>query len=699
MLSTHGSEKLETVMYILGISVSHDSSVCLLKDGDVRFALSLERLVKVKRGLVSARQYPRAMAELIEYCLHAEGIDFERVDYFVINSTENANETEERSTFRDLGMFPDRKIITLPHPSHHLAHASAAFYSSGFDDAVALVVDAYGSVVGEGRESESAFLFKVGECPEPLFSNRRNDQRVAGLLNDGKFVVPKQLHGIGEIYRIVTLILGFHQRGSYYDDPGKTMGLAPYGNCQFDAPQLIRHTEDGLDYSNAYSFLLAHHLISEVDGISYLNVRAEGAPYSQFLKDIAAQLQWEFEEACLHLARLALQNAPANKLVLGGGGFLNSVTNHRLIDELPIDDIFIFPAATDDGNSVGAALYAYHNCLKHAVEPAKAPRSFFFGRTYTNDTIAEALDASQLDYEKLVDDRDVSIMAAEKLANGGSIGWFQGGAEFGPRALGNRSILANPLLMDTKDTLNNKVKFREGFRPFGGAVIEEQVERYFELAHPVSPLMLLVCQVRESAKPLIPSITHVDGTCRVQTVSKLDNPLFYQLLKDFGNLTDNPILLNTSFNLRGMPIVETPTDALNCFAATELSALFIGQYAVAAPCYETFVPVRHDLDFSTEGVLLRSSQDPQCEVFTVTPLHNSRTRGLSVSLSAKQWEALHLANGQASIETLATRIGMPRADLVTLYLELFRLNLIYWEHITPAYVNEQPKAHFNLSVA
>jgi carbamoyltransferase len=687
-------------MYILGLNLSHDSSACLLKDGEPRVALALERLVRVRRGLLQPTEYTRGMWQLIQYCIHAEKISLCDINYFVGSSTECRGEEEEYQMLQGIGISNSERILTLPHPAHHLAHASAAFFSSGFEQAACLVVDAYGSRVGPGRETESAFFFDSGQ-PRLVFRNFRPSARIAGMLRNGRMTVPSDLSGIGEIYRIITLALGFHQTGTYYDDAGKTMGLAPYGRLLSKDPQMIRVTGDGLDFSNAFHFLRECNVINEADGFAYLNAKESSSPFSQFHKDLAAQVQWEFEEGCLYLVHELLKTTGTDTLVLGGGGFLNSVANHRIARESGVRHLFIFPAATDDGNALGAAMYAYHVLLsgkkRNSSVNGTAGRVFNLGRHYQDQQIESSLKASGLTYNRLASVAHAAERAAEISARNGVVGWYQGGAEFGPRALGNRSILANPMSPNIKDRLNTRVKFRESFRPFAASVLEEYAHELFELAYATSPLMLLVCQVRKSALAILPGVTHVDGSCRVQTVKSSDNPEFSQLIQCFKEITSVPAVLNTSFNLRGMPIVETPDDAIQCFLSTQMDALFIGTYAIEPPPFESFVPVRHDFEVAAEGRWGSNGKKLPLAELRVSLRRSDLDSSQTVHLSQKQLFLLLEIDGISTIDEIASHLDQPCTVVIAGVLELYRLGLLYWRHLSIPKCAGRARNHFGLT--
>ncbi len=673
-------------MYIIGVNFSHDYSACLLKDGDIRVAIALERLVRIRRGIVPTHQLPPALHSLVRYCVDAEGITLDDVDGFIGSTTETRNQHEEQVLIPSIFLLPDRKVFSLPHPGHHLAHALASFHTSGFERAAALVVDGYGSIVDHRRESASAFAMSNHEPPRLVYREYKPATRIAGMPRGERLVLPDSLDGIGEMYHVISLVLGFRQHGTYYDDAGKTMGLASYGSRLSHDPVFIRVTENGLDYSNALPFLASHNLISHELGANYLNVRPPNVPLSQFHCDLAAQVQWEVEEACLYLARRLRRETGLNNLVLGGGVFLNSVANSRIIRESGFEQVFIFPAATDDGTAVGAAYYARFVAMNGSAVRAPKIVSAALGRVYSSACVQSAIDRYPLEYADGETPMHVARESAAALAQGKIVGWFQGGAEFGPRALGNRSILANPQLQDIQATLNGRVKFREAFRPFAPAVLEERADDYFELDGQSSPFMLQICAVRPKARDLLPGITHVDGTARVQTVSRHANPLLYALIEEFGRLTGVPVVLNTSFNLRGMPIVETPEDALTCFMSTEMDYLAIDRFLVSAPDFGSLVPVRENLELSITGTwqadIARWSLTRALRI--AFRQESSGGPGHERELSADQLQVLEAVDGGKTVREIASQLGRPLASLTREILALHRDRLLYWRPLASA---------------
>ncbi|NUR62199.1 MAG: hypothetical protein HOV87_26595 [Catenulispora sp.] len=644
---------------IVGFNLSHDSSVCLVQDGRIRAALALERTTRIKRGTVPLHVYAAAMADLTNDILAGEGLGPGDVDGFIATSTESRDAAEEARLASVLGLVvPAGRGLRLPHPGHHLAHASAAFYSSGFDEAAAVVIDAYGSRIGAGRERESAFLFRFGTTPEVVLREVRSEDRIAGRWRDGAIWLPQELSGIGEIYRTITLALGFRESATTYDDAGKTMGLASYGK-RLSAQDLFIQTrpQGRLSFEGAADSLVELGLAVRQDGGLRLVPRPAGEPLEQFHRDLAAQVQEEFEQACLHVIDDVLVRTGSRSLVLSGGCFLNSTLNARVLRETEIDRLFVFPAATDDGNAAGAALYAYHHLLDSTgsagpdaggSQPGPALTHVFLGPPRVVGRDIEAL-AEQWSSpaHRHPSAADAARAAAAAIARGEIVGWFQNRAEFGPRALGARSILCHPGLPGMKDRLNARVKFREAFRPFAGSALAERAHKWFDIPAPDSPFMLVVCPVWPAQRAAISEIVHVDGTCRIQTVDPDATGPFRALLEAFEEETGLPVVLNTSFNLRGMPIVELPEQAIDCLFGSRLDRVFIGDVEVEAPDLSALRPER---------------------VGAAEPPAGSSPADL----------LLAEADGVRSMREIAERIGADLDATIDLALDLRRLGRLRW---------------------
>jgi carbamoyltransferase len=520
----------------------HNTGVAIIReDADrLQFAnLTEERANREK----DSREFPsrslKACLEQLEVSSPAE-IDLIVMDYIVRPEWSNDWYRRPADTSNFLHELDPQKIKVI---NHHLAHAYAVFYSSGFESAAVLIVD------GRGSEKETQSLF-------------------VATADKIELVESTTAIGIGLLYAAVTQAIGF---GLLQE--GKTMGLAPYGAAVkkqfFHFPR--RYEGVTTDYG---SFCVED---------SY-EMRSPHAPIVTFDDKARAafEVQEETEAALLHLAEHAFKRTGAEYLCISGGVALNSVANYKVLRSGIFKDIFINPAASDTGIPLGAALYGYH-----AV--ARRPRSYvgispYLGPSYSHERITEAIEAyrgstsSQEMFEgfSLVD-KDALEVAVQMLAENRIVACFNGRSEVGPRALGNRSILMSPLVAENKDTLNREVKHREAFRPFAPAILEEFTQEYFEIDRP-SPYMLLVPTVVEAKRNRIPAVTHVDGTGRLQTVNQTSNPHFYSLIEKFHQKTGVPVLLNTSFNVANEPIVETPEDAIRCFLSTGIYALLLGDY-------------------------------------------------------------------------------------------------------------------------
>jgi carbamoyltransferase len=653
--------------------------MCLLQDGELKLAMALERFCRLKRATGPTHIIQKAAMDAIQHCFASAGIGWGDIEHVVAVSPDTRSGEEEALLGPSLLLGVDpRLFLPMPHPSHHLAHAYASFYASGFSEAAALIIDGYGSYLdgGRTREAESGYLFRRGAAPQVMFKNKKSP-RIAGMPDaSGGWTVPDSIEGIGETYRIVTLLLGFCEDGSIFDDPGKTMGLAPYGTPLDKPGRMLRLTDDNVDYRGAFDYLVSYNLIRRRGGSNELLVRSAETPLSQFHADLAAQVQYEFEEACIHLARRLQRQTGCKRLVLGGGCALNSVANLRILEEAGFQEVFNFPAATDDGTAVGAAYFGYeYACRKrNAVAVATPVRHASLGPRYSDDACRRAICALGLEYEDLESPEDAAELAGQLLARGQIIGWFQGGAEFGPRALGHRSILADPRGEHIQDILNRRVKFRESFRPFAPAVLVEAANTYFHLPCAESPFMLLVCAVREEYRALLPGITHVDGTARLQTVDRAVNPAFARLIDAFARATGLQVVLNTSFNLKGEPIVETPEDALRCFTSTEMDALVLGRYVVRAWDICTKVPRRRPLRLRLEAELDTGDSDFRPSLLRLFTGDSSEGLGWEPDVL----QLLLSLDGKRNVSTIAREMGKSPEHLKPVLLALLRRGCIEW---------------------
>ncbi len=591
--------------YVVGINCyDHDVSACLLRDGEIICAISKERLTREKHD-GGFHQEP------VDYCLEAEGIGLDDVDLVVRNCyVLPVHELEERLVYEDSGeyMEPDDRENAVKSPlfransdkvrtiSHHVAHAYSAFAASPFEDGVVMIVDGVGSYCADvkepgqltadanplARESESYYKFS-GTKLETL--KKVWLEPVRGVLSDEFYFMP----GLGALYSRVSSYVF-----ADWNKCGEVMGLAPYGRPGMVAPMLdIKH--DGTLVVPQWTAAFNKPYMSDADE------DWEESPHLKHWQDVAWRVQDDTEKVLLHRAKWLRETTAANTLCMAGGVALNCVANGRIAREAGFDNIWIQPAAGDDGIAIGCALYGYHEILgkprSHVMEHA------YLGRPYSQedveDGLTEGMTRLQISREK---PDDICVDAARLLAEGNVFGWFQGRSEFGPRALGNRSIIADPRSIDMKNKLNERVKHRQAFRPFAPIVICERAHEIFDGEHD-SPFMLIAQAVKPEWRSKLAGITHVDGTARIQTVRRETNERLYRLLEEFDKLTGVPVLINTSFNVKGEPIVETPDDAVSCFLATGIDYLAIHDWLVKKTIMHAVIsPVMSAVDDTTTMV-------------------------------------------------------------------------------------------------
>jgi len=557
-------------MNILGISCFyHDSAACLVKDGKIIAAASEERFNRQK----NSSNFP---IQAINFCLQAGGLTINDIDY--LGFYEKPFLKFYRVILDHLWAYPfsfKNFLDTVPHwlqdrlimplifkkeigfegeiifIKHHLSHAASTFLVSPFEEAVILTADA------------------VGEWTTMSY----------GIGKGNRIKILKEIHypdSLGLLYTAVTTYLGFEA----LEGEGKVMGLAGYGKPKFldNFKQIVHVYPDGSFRINQrfFGFNKGSRMYSKRFVKLFGKERKVGEEIEERHCDIAASLQRFTEDTLIGISRKLHKDFDINKLCLAGGLFLNCVANGRIMEETPFKEVFIQPAAGDSGGALGVASYIYNTLLGN-------PRNYvmidaYLGPEFSNSQIRKILINQSLNFKELTDDSLIKY-AAQEIFQDKIIGWFQGSMEFGPRALGNRSILANPCNPDMKDILNSKVKSRESFRPYAPAVLEERVHDFF-LAKQFSPFMLLAAQVRKDKEKIIPAVTHIDGTARVQTVSKKVNPKFWNLIKEFENITGIPLVINTSFNLKGEPIVCSPSDALNVFLKSKMDILVLGNFVL-----------------------------------------------------------------------------------------------------------------------
>ena len=565
-------------MYSLGISCYyHDSAAAILKDGHVVAAVEEERFSRKKFD----DGFPR-MA--IDWCLKEAGITPEQINSVAFYDKpvlkferllDNYIAVAPRGLYSFLNVIPKwlHKRLWIKEeikkhmrgyqgniifPEHHMSHAAHTFFTSPFDEAAILTVDG------------------VGEWSTSSFGSAENTS--IKLTNDIRWP-----HSIGMFYSAFTYFLGFKVNEGEY----KLMGLSAYGKPKYYdliLNEILDVKNDGSLHLNlkyfafTYDKVMTNQKFAELFGIPRReeNVKAEQIHY-----DIAASAQKVLEDIMLKMVNHVHKKTGMKNLCLGGGVALNGVANYRILKEGPFESVHIPPSPGDGGSAVGCAQYLYyiHKKQRRIIVQDHAKRiqeNVYVGPSFSNDEIKSFLEENNIDYEYLA--REQLLQTTAKLISEQNVvGWYQGKIEWGPRALGNRSILADPRDSKMKDVLNEKIKHRELFRPFAPSILEEYVSEYFDLNIP-SPYMLFVAKVKKPDK--IPAVTHVDGTGRLQTVSREANPLYYDLINDFYKITGVPVVVNTSMNVRGEPIVNTPEQAYAMIIKTEMDYIMMGNYMI-----------------------------------------------------------------------------------------------------------------------
>ena len=567
---------------ILGLNAYHgDAAAALVIDGELVAAAEEERFNRVKH----CAGFPALAAA---WCLRDAGLSPGDLDHVAVGRDPRANlgkkiartirhgvsarylreRVQNAARVYDVAGAVGEALgggelrASFHNVEHHQAHVASAFFVSPFTDAAIMSVDGFGdfasTMLAEGHDNRFEVLERV--------------------------TYP---HSLGILYTAVTQWLGFPN----YGDEGKVMGLAPYGTPRFtdkmrelvriDGPlfelglDYFRHHEEGVDMSWDAGSPTVGRIYSDRMVEEFGPARQPGEPVSPLYEDVAASLQQVLEEAYLHLCETLYERTQLPNLCLAGGVALNAVANGRVLLDTPFRELYIQPAAGDSGIAVGAAYYVWNQELGNA-------RGFVMDHAYTgpeydDDEIHAAITAAGVEAERLDDDA-LFRTVAERIAGGDVVGWFQGRMEFGPRALGHRSIVADPRSYDMKDVLNARIKQREPFRPFAPSILAERTGEWYEQDY-TSPFMVLVYKTVESKRELVPAVNHVDDTGRLQTVEERIEPRYYRLISEFERLTGVPILLNTSFN-ENEPIVMTPREALDTFLKTKMDVLALGNYVV-----------------------------------------------------------------------------------------------------------------------
>ena len=559
--------------YILGInSVYHESSAALLKNGKLVAAVEEERFNRKKHAKLALVDNPDELpTNSIEYCLRAAGISFSEIDHIAYAFdperrkdywTDQYTTTDSWGTPKGEKIFRE-KLLSIPDKlekvyscsvkgnfhwvEHHLAHAAGTFFISPFDRALVIVIDGIGenatSWIGYGEKNK---LTKIKEIPLP--------------------------HSLGFMWEKLSEYLGLTEY-----DAGKVMGLSSYGDWKVywkEFHKIITFDEEDIFKVNNDILRFRTNDFSEIEKLFGVKKREEKDTITKEHEHIAAALQKISQKVILRILKYAYSRYPCYKVCLSGGVVLNCVANEETFLKLPISDVYIPPAVHDGGNAIGAAYYLWNQ--KFSEE-----RNFIFdnpyiGPEFDDEYVKNALQKADVKFEKM---ENAEKYAAQLISDGNIVAWFQGRMEFGPRALGNRSILADPRRADMREKINIKVKKREYFRPFAPSVLEEKAVDWFYLRKALLPDRFMLFGVNPVYPEKIPAVTHVDETCRMQTVSEETNPKYYKLIEEFEKITGIPIVLNTSFNIQE-PIVCTPEDAIKTFSKSKIDYLIINNYVI-----------------------------------------------------------------------------------------------------------------------
>ncbi|MEM9087951.1 MAG: carbamoyltransferase C-terminal domain-containing protein [Cyanobacteria bacterium P01_F01_bin.53] len=623
--------------YHLGHNLGHERSAAIVRDGKIEVAIEQERLDRNKFSLGYLLQSPgqpehmQIPLEAIRYCLEACQVRF--TDLATITANMPGDDKAPEILNRSLPSEVCDRIQQIP--SHHLAHAYSAYSPSGFDEALVWVADASGSTHNHRTESYSLYLGQGST-----------------LTNLHTETVEAHLSGIstlGFLYEYITKEAGFVTQVSdriKHAEAGKLMGLAPFGGPQTQWNRWINTQPDSYSLEiSPYDIFLEVEAIKQRYGSAYGS--HEGKPYlREHIVDLAYKVQQELEQALLHVVGLALERTGAKRLCIAGGVGLNSVANYQLLQQLNLEDIFVFPAAGDSGIAAGCAYWAYHTI--EGADHREPLRKADLGRAYAEAEMESAIAqfSDQVQVTPLSEEAMLE-QTATALSEGSIVARYEGGAEFGPRALGQRSIMGDPSFLKMKDIINARVKFREAFRPFAPVIPLEAMAEVFE-QEVAAPFMLLVANIKAEFQAQIPSVTHVDGTGRVQSVTAEDNPFFHQLCHRLvSKRSGPPVLLNTSFNVAGQPIVETPAEAIATFLNTDIDFLALGNYWLA----KQHVPV---LDYASHLSKVKPSPTPKglgTEAPSVMKLMRSLDRAMFFG------DDVHCPWSPADVKQLANKIA------------------------------------------
>ncbi len=666
VLGIHGGGTRESDLDPIGHTF-HDASAVILKDGQIISAIEEERLSRIKH----TNCFP---ARAIDHCLKACGCAIQEIDLIATNKTQHSADGIERVAFLDdpryqgapegrahlSALFEQVFGVSVSHKirfcHHHLAHAWSAFAPAPFENSLILSID------GDGDNSSGMVLVGTNSKLTKLreFSLRQS---------------------LGHLYLTLIKLVGYGRFDEY-----KVMGLAPYGDPSTYADVFARCYS--LLPGGDYVLQDAPAWLAEFEAAGLLkHARRFEQPFSRIHMDFSATLQDTLEKIVLHVLRYYRQQTHQHNLCLAGGVAHNCSLNGKIVYSGLFDRVFIQPAAHDAGGALGAAWWAHHSESPSSPRP-KLSHVYTGTEIGCDDTIQEVLE-SWADFISFKRVDNVTRQTARLIADGYVIGWVQGRSEFGPRALGNRSILADPRPAENRRIINQMVKKREAYRPFAPSVIEEMIETYFEVPHGQKefPFMLVVLKVRESARQLLGAVTHVDGTARVQSVSKDTNRLYWELINEFGQLTGIPVLLNTSFNNNAEPIVDSVDDSVRSFLTSGLHHLVVGNFIINKLDAQAFdvgslhlapdLPPYHKL---VRRKVVYGPLGQYCDRFELEATKSRDFITPSVPISAEMFEILARSDARKDLETLADNSGIRSPDilqkLAAELLDLWRMRVV-----------------------
>lgn len=654
--------------WVLGLSASHNGAACLLHGDRIVAAVQEERLVGKKR----ARLHGARPSLAVQYCLDRGGIAAANLDLVVLCAQTDAHLPENEITANRMLNVQANGIPTLT-ISHHAGHAVSGFATSGFEEAAVLIVDGMGSPTYDLSDDEKSAVIgsaAVGGETNSIYHAADTTLRAIEkhMVEQGRWLNPPP---------VGASMPGFGSLGGLYSaaaaqifgdpmDAGKVMGLAPYGSATIDPGEFFE-IRDG-----CFAFF---------DDVPKRFTTTERWPHARRqYEDLACSVQNALEYALLYLVGRVRELCPSRNLVYAGGVALNSVANERIIRETDFDRVYVMPAAEDSGPAIGAA---YHGLWHlNGRYSARAHERDGYGRTYDAGEISAAIDRTPSVVTQPTS--DAVSAAADLLVDDKIIAWFTGPSELGPRALGQRSILCDPRQADAKAKINARVKHREAFRPFAPVILLEEVGKWFEVdgVDPSSPFMLRVMRFREDKRDLVPAVVHVDGTGRVQTVTQAVNGAYYDLVREFGERTGVPMLLNTSLNVMGEPIVETPDDALWCLLLTQLDAcVFDGAVVTKKPGYRSLADLYPY--FLVDPKSVRRPPSGDALAFAVATPWGPHVFGLRDKATVAILDLLigGCMDGATTADALFDRIRgklgpTPDTDLIRLFAQLRRWRVI-----------------------